>query len=61
MSSNLLILIIAYLTLSEMPKIWSSILPKYGLNQLLTPVFGTAAVVIIGFLVTYLMAKKKAE
>jgi solute:Na+ symporter, SSS family len=55
------ILIIAYLTFSEMPKIWPSFLPKYGLNQLLTPVFGTAAVVIIGFLITYLITKKKTE
>jgi solute:Na+ symporter, SSS family len=55
------ILIIAYMTFSSMPQIWPSFLPKYVLNQLLTPVFGTAAVVIIGFLATILINRKKAK
>ncbi|HJO95158.1 MAG TPA: sodium:solute symporter [Victivallales bacterium] len=51
------ILIIAFLTFSQMDKIWPSFLPKYGLSDLLTPVFGTAAVIVIGFLVTFFIAK----
>ena len=52
------ILIITYLTFSQIDKIWLSYLSKCELNNLLTPVFGTLAVILIGFLVSYFIANK---
>lgn len=54
------VLVIAYLTFSRM-NFWPDFLPRYGLNELLTPVFGTAVVIIIGFLTTILIHHKQRK
>jgi solute:Na+ symporter, SSS family len=50
------LLVIAYLTFSKI-SICPSFIPKYSLNQLLTPVFGTAAIIVIGFTITLFATK----
>ena len=51
------ILVIAYLALNNIKGIFPSWVPTTTLNSLLTPVIGTAIIIIVGFLVTGIINK----